>query len=87
MRATRSSERIEFRTTPDNKALLERAAALQGTTVTEFVETEAVKAAQATIQEEVTLRLSNRDREIFLAMLEADMETHPALLQGFRDVK
>ena len=87
MVTTNTPERIEFRTTEENKLLIEHAAALHGVTVTEFAVTHLVKAAREVVQEDTVTRLSNRDRDIFLAMLAADEEPNPALKQAFRDLR
>ena len=78
--------RIEIRLVPERKDLIEQAAQLLGMTVTEFASSRLVSAARETIQELNTTRLTNRDRDIFLAMLEADEEPNAALSQAFRDV-
>lgn len=63
---SRKQERLETRVTPDQKRLIERAAELRGTTVTEFVVTSAQRAATETIREFETLHLRDRAREVFV---------------------
>ena len=60
------NQRLEARVTPDQKQLIERAAELRGTTVTEFVVVSAQRAATETIQEFQTLRLNDRASEVFV---------------------
>jgi uncharacterized protein (DUF1778 family) len=73
--ATRSSrgrvrgERLETRVTADQKSLVERAAALQGRTVTDFVLSSVQEAARRAIEEHQRLNLSLRDSEAFVAAL------------------
>ena len=57
------AQRLEIRVTPEQKSLIERAAALQGRTVTAFVLTSVQDAAQRAIEELQQLALSLRDGE------------------------
>ncbi len=63
------SERLEARVGADQKRLIERAAALQGRTVTDFVLTSVQEAAQRTIEAHGQLTLSLRDSEAFVEAL------------------
>lgn len=63
------ARRLEARVTAEQKALIERAAALQGRTVGEFVLTSVQEAARRTIEEHRRLELSVRDSEAFVAAL------------------
>ena len=63
------AERLETRVTADQKNLIERAAALQGRTVTDFVLSAVQTAALRTIEEYQTIALSIRDSEAFAAAL------------------
>lgn len=63
------TDRIDARLTAGQKELLERAAALQGRTVTAFVLASAEEAALKTIREHEAVRLSDRDRETFIDAL------------------
>jgi len=62
-------ERLEMRITADQKILVERAAALQGRTVTDFVLTSVQEAACRAIEEHQRLELSLRDSEAFVDAL------------------
>ncbi len=62
-------ERLETRVTADQKSLIERAAALQGRTVTDFVLTSLQDAARRAIEEHQRLKLSLRDSEAFVHAL------------------
>jgi uncharacterized protein (DUF1778 family) len=59
-------ERLEARIAPKQKRLIERAAALRGTTVTEFVLLSAQEAAARTINEFEVLNLRDQAREVFV---------------------
>lgn len=63
------SARINLRTSPEAKALIERAAALMGTTVSGFMLQSAYESASRVVAEQETLTLSDRDRDAFLAVL------------------
>lgn len=62
-------ERLETRVTSDQKNLIERAAALQGRTVTDFVLTSVQDAARRAIEEHHRLDLSVRDSQVFVQAL------------------
>lgn len=63
------AQRLETRVTAEQKILIERAAALQGRTVTDFVLTSVQEAAQRAIEEHHRLALSVRDSEAFVDAL------------------
>ena len=63
------SERLEARVTAEQKALIERAAALQGRTVTDFVLVSVQEAARRAIEDHGQLELSVRDSEAFVEAL------------------
>jgi uncharacterized protein (DUF1778 family) len=68
IRRTRA-ERLETRVTAEQKSLIERAAALQGRSVTDFVLTSVQDAARRAIEEHSRLALSVRDSEAFVDAL------------------
>jgi uncharacterized protein (DUF1778 family) len=72
-RATRphaqKRERLEARITPEQKTLLEQAAALTGQSLTDFVVGSAQRAAEQTIREHEVMRLSEEDSRAFVAAL------------------
>lgn len=63
------AERLEARVTVEQKSLIERAAALQGRTVTDFVLMSVQDAARRAIEEHDRLALSIRDSEVFVDAL------------------
>jgi uncharacterized protein (DUF1778 family) len=63
------AERLEARVTAEQKSLIERAAALQGRTLTDFVLTSVQEAARRAIEEHQFLSLSVRDSEAFVDAL------------------
>ena len=67
MPATTESARINLRTSPEAKALIERAAALMGTSVSSFMLQNAYEAARRVVVDNDTLTLSQEAFEAFIA--------------------
>jgi len=63
------TQRLEARVTAEQKMLIERAAALQGRTVTDFVLTSVQDAARRAIEDHRQIELSVRDSEAFVEAL------------------
>lgn len=63
---SRKEERLEARVTPAQKQLIERAAALRGTSVTDFVVVSAQEAATSAIKDFEVLSLRDEAREVFI---------------------
>lgn len=63
------SGRLEARVDNEQKALFERAAALQGRSLSTFLIASAREAAIKTIQEHEVIKLTGRDRDVFIAAL------------------
>jgi uncharacterized protein (DUF1778 family) len=64
------SARLNFRLAPDHKRAIEAAAAALGQTVSDFAIATLVRTAHRVIQEDHATKLSRRDRDTFLAMLD-----------------
>lgn len=62
-------ERLEARISPAQKRILERAASLRGTSLTDFVLTSAQEAATKTIKDFEILSLCDEAREVFINAL------------------
>jgi uncharacterized protein (DUF1778 family) len=62
----RKEQRLEARVTAEQKRLIERAATLRGTTVTDFVVASAQDAAASTIKDFEVLHLRDQAREVFV---------------------
>jgi uncharacterized protein (DUF1778 family) len=71
--------RIEARITPDALAVVKRAAAIQGRSVSDFVVAAAQEAAHRTIEETQIIRLSIEDQRVFAEALLNPPEPAPAL--------
>jgi uncharacterized protein (DUF1778 family) len=69
MALVQRAERLEVRTTSAQKRLIERAAQLRGTSVTDFVVSNIQAAAAETIREFESLFLRDEAREVFVKAL------------------
>jgi len=67
---TNEAARINLRTSAEAKAMIERAAALMGTTVSSFMIQNAFEAARRIVSETDTLMLTQRDFKVFTASIE-----------------
>jgi uncharacterized protein (DUF1778 family) len=77
-----ATSRINLRTTPVAKNLIEQAAETMGTTLSAFVLQSACEAARRVLHEHQLLILSVRDRDAFLAALEQP----PAPTEALREL-
>ena len=68
-KAAQKAERLEARVSPEAKALCQKAASIQGRTLTDFIVHSPVQAATRTIRENEFLELSRRDRIAFVEAL------------------
>ena len=71
--------RINLRTSAEAKAMIERAAALMGTTVSSFMLQNAYEAARRVVSEYDTLMLSQRDFDAFTEAMERPPKPKAAL--------
>ena len=62
--------RVEFRSSPQEKDLLILAAELTGVNVSAFLRNAALQAANEVVQAQETVKFSNRDRDLFLNVLD-----------------
>jgi uncharacterized protein (DUF1778 family) len=65
-RRSRKEERLEARVTPEQKKMIARAAALRGSSVTEFVVASAQQAAADAIKDSEVLTLHDEARDVFV---------------------
>ena len=70
MKAANKQERIFARVTPEVHATLRQAAEMSGATLNQFLVQSALKEAHAIIEREQIIRLTQRDAELFFAVLE-----------------
>lgn len=79
------SERVDLRLPPDQKRLIEQAAALSGLTVSGFILGSTLDRAREVLHETTVIELSGRDRDRFLSALEDDhARPGPALRRAAR---
>lgn len=76
---TPDSARINLRTSPEAKRMIERAATLMGTTVSAFMLQHAYDAARRVVTDNDTLRLSQEAFEAFIDVCENPPEPNDAL--------
>lgn len=83
--AVKRSERLDARVTPDEKEIIETAARLRGTSITDFVVASAREAAMRTIREYEVLTVAERSRSIFVeALLNPPKPTEKAIAAADR---
>ena len=75
------SARINLRTSPQAKALIERAAAIMGSTVSSFMLQNAYEAASRVVANNDTILLSQADFEAFIGACENPAEPNEALIK------
>jgi len=84
----KNDARLNFRLPSDLKETIEQAAAHLGQTVSDFAISTLVQTARQVIREHDVTRLSNRDRDRFLALLDdAEVEPNDALKAAARRYK
>ncbi|MFQ5794422.1 MAG: DUF1778 domain-containing protein [Candidatus Bipolaricaulia bacterium] len=66
---TAKKARLDLRITADQKELIKRAAAFNGSSMTDFVISAAREAAKLALEEHETMSLTKRDREAFVQAL------------------
>lgn len=79
--------RLNFRLKPDIKERIEKAAAVAGKTLTEFAVTALADTADEVLERHRVTRLSDRDRDIFLAILDRSSEPNQALKRAAKTHK
>lgn len=78
------NDRLEARITSEQKAILARAASIQGRSLTDFVVTSASEAAQRVIRDAEVLELSARDQAAFAEALRSPAAPNAALAEAAR---
>lgn len=79
MAMAQRAARLELRTTPAQKQLIERAAKLSGTSVKAYIVSHVQEAAAATIRDFESLSLRDEAREVFVQALLNPPEPNEAL--------
>lgn len=81
---TNSVARLNFRLPTKAKEKIERAAVASGLSVTDFAVHALINTANEVLERQNTHKLSDRDRDLFLASLDADDEPNEALKSAFQ---
>jgi uncharacterized protein (DUF1778 family) len=76
------TDNIHFRISAEVKELIEKAMLVSGRSLTEFATSSLVDAANEILEREYTTRLSNRDRDLLLQLLDADDEPDEGLREA-----
>lgn len=71
-KSTRAA-RLDIRLNPQAKEKIEQAAVVSHQTVTDFVVTSLLRASEEALERQQLIRLTNRDRDLFLNALESDV--------------
>jgi uncharacterized protein (DUF1778 family) len=81
---TQNTARLNIRLPLHVKERIEQAAIISGVSLTDFTITNLCESADEILEQHHFRTLSNRDRDIFLAMLDADDEPNEKLKDAFK---
>jgi uncharacterized protein (DUF1778 family) len=76
---SRRTARIEARLHEDVKVMIERAAAMEGISVSDFIVRSAQTAAERALEEQSVIRLSEADSRVFINAIDNPPEPGPRL--------
>lgn len=79
--------RLDVRLNAQAKEKIEQAAVVSHQTVTDFVVTSLLRASEEALQRHETIRLTQRDRDLFLAALDSDAHPNRALRKAAEKFK
>jgi uncharacterized protein (DUF1778 family) len=82
--ASPQQARIEARVSPEQKELFERAAAIEGVTLTDFAISSMQRAAARVVQEHTVMELSLRNQRAFVEALQNPPEPNEVLREAAR---
>lgn len=84
----KKNARIDFRLPNELKEVIEQAATLRGQSLSEFAVSTLISSAHQVIQESRITKLSNRDRDIFIALVDdPDARPNDELVKAAREYK
>jgi len=81
-RESTRAARLDIRINPSAKEKIEQAAVLSHQSLTDFVVTSLLRVSEEALQRQRMIHLTNRDRDLFLTALEADVRPNRALRKG-----
>jgi uncharacterized protein (DUF1778 family) len=67
---TSKAERIELRVNLEQKSIIEKAAFINGLSVSSYVLSQALKSARTDIENSEIIKITNKDRDLFLKSIE-----------------
>lgn len=82
-----TAERFDLKMTADEKAVVAKAAALMGTTMTGFVRAAAKERAQFLLERETRLAMTDSDFTAFARALDSSFAPNPALKQALTQAR
>jgi uncharacterized protein (DUF1778 family) len=82
-----ANARLDLKLEPADKEYVSRAAALQGTTVAEFVRQAAKEKAFTVLDHEAKVKVSARDYEAMIGALNGGFKPNPALSKAIKSTK
>lgn len=82
MPVTEHTSRLSIRLPADVKERIEEAAMVSGVSLTDFTISKLSESAEEVLERYHFRKLSKRDRDIFLAMLDADNEPNEKLIEA-----
>jgi len=85
MGATTKDERINLRLKQSAKQMLERAASLEGKTVSKYILSSALASAESTIQAHEVMQLGVKEAEAFYNALAAPVTPNEKLADAFEE--
>jgi uncharacterized protein (DUF1778 family) len=85
--SNRRAARLDVRLAQRAKEKIEQAALVSHQTLTDFVVTSLLRASDEALKHHHTIRLTSRDRDLFLAALDADDRPNPALRKAVKRFK
>ena len=74
--------RLDFRLAQEDKSLIEQAASLVGLTVSQFVASNSLEAAQRIVRDRQGIVMSQRDFDAFVAALDSDEPACERAMRG-----
>ena len=77
-------QRLEARVTPDQKELIERAACVQGRTVTDFVVSALQEAAKQVIADHTVWKITQEQQKVFIGALTAPPAPNQKLHEAYK---
>lgn len=86
-RSSTADDRIDLRVNSDDKALIAKAAAIELTDVKGFILRTVLPEARAVIEKSERIKLSARDTDFVLDLLENPPEPTPALIRALKAIQ